>query len=590
MSGPAAAIAQQLVVDDAETRRLAAKGLAGLDANEAPGLLLKALADTDWRVRKEAASAAPRVGRRVEVVAALVSALHERDDIGLRNAAVEALVAIGDDAVEPTIAALRALDADGRKLGVEVLAGVVGARSVAALCLALDDDDANVRVAAAEGLGRATDAGGPSRDAAIRALVTALGGADDYVKLGALDALNRLEASLPWSVCEPLASHPLLRRHAMAILARSGEPGAVAALARSVADPSATVAREAVVALGDTIEQKSDDAELMGVARDTLRPSQVAQERVRAFAHREDDPKARGAALAALGLVQDPDDVPLLVEALGDDEVAERAELGLQLYGESAVGPLLDASRTAPPPARSASISIAPMLSPGGDRDVVEALRAALTDGSPDVASAALSSLGRAGEAADLPRVARFVKSSDARVAHAAGEAVVALAERHAGPARGMMTALDPSGDDAIVGSYLLRAVGDRGRSEDMAFLRAALAHGDARARREAATTLGALGGDSAANAVTLALTDEERDVVLAAMRALARMGLEEETLAGVIPGLLDHEAWEVRRLAAELLGRSSSPEAIERLRARLRVEPEPMVRAVLGAWVGTDE
>lgn len=586
----AARLADQLAAIEPEARRLAAQGLASIRSSDATALLLRALGDSDWRVRKEAAAVAPRIEGRIETIAALVSALHERDDVGLRNAAVEALVAIGTDAVGPTIRALGELDADGRKLALEVLAGIQSEDAVRALARSLDDEDTNVRVAAAEGLGRAGGVGDAARRIAIEALVSALGASDVYVKLGILDSLNRLEARLPWRVCEPLMGDPLLRRHALAILARSDEAEAVAALARSVADPSPAVAREAVVALGDAIEQKGDDEELMTVARDTLRPSRIAQERVRSFAQREDDPKARGAALATLGLVKDPQDVPLLVDALADDDVAERAELGLQLFGETAVGPMLDAARTAPPPARSASISMAPMLSGTGDADVVAALRAALDDGSPDVVSAALSSLGRAGDAADMWRIADLVTHADARVASAACDALVALAERFAPAARVLLARLEPAAADAVVGCLLLRAVGDRARPEDVSYLRTALAHGDARVRKEAASAFGAVGGPAATDAVSFALTDEEREVVIAAARALARMGLEGDEVVGKLAGLLDHPAWEVRRVAVDLLGRTATPAALELLLERAKTEPEPVVRAGIVAFVGEDE
>jgi HEAT repeat protein len=431
-----------------------------------------------------------------------------------------------------------------------------------------------------------------ARRLAIDALAEALGMSDAYVKLGVLDSLNRLEASLPWRVCEPLTRDPVLKRHAMALLARSDEPEALASLARSVGDPSAAVAREAVVALGDAIAQNIDDDALMEVARTTLRPSEAAQARVRSFAQRDDDPKARGAALATLGLVKDPDDVPLLVDALGDDEVAERAELGLQLFGESAVGPMLDAARTAPPPARSASISMAPMLSAHGDEDVdvVAALRSALDDASPDVVSAALSSLGRAGDAADMPAIGRLVRHADARVSMAASDALVELAERFAPAARVLLARLQPANADAVVGCLLLRAVGERQAPADLSYLRTALAHGDARVRKEAALALGALGGDAATDAVSFALIDEEREVVIAAARAIARMGLDGDDLVGRLAGLLDHSAWEVRRVAVDLVGRTATAVAFALLLDRAKAEQEPVVRAAIAAFVGEAE
>src|SRR6185437_11151335 len=198
----------------------------------------------DWRVRKEATLVAPALDRREEVVATLVAALEDTVNIGLRNAAVEALVAIGPDAVHATIDALERLDADARKLAAEVLGGVPDVRGTAALARALQDEDSNVRVAAAESLGKASPAGDGSRELATDALVAALATSDVFLKIAALDSLARLESRLPWSLFAPFVDDPLLRRYAIAAAAGSRELEAVRALANATGDSSPTIARE----------------------------------------------------------------------------------------------------------------------------------------------------------------------------------------------------------------------------------------------------------------------------------------------------------------------------------------------------------
>src|SRR4029078_6880015 len=102
---------------------------------------------------------AARVEPRTAVVFAVARALAERDNIGLRNAAVEALVLIGPDAVPGAIDALGRLDGDGRKLAVEVLAGAPTLAGMKTLARAVRDPDPNVVLAIAEGLGKADLAG-----------------------------------------------------------------------------------------------------------------------------------------------------------------------------------------------------------------------------------------------------------------------------------------------------------------------------------------------------------------------------------------------------------------------------------------------
>ncbi|HEX3769823.1 MAG TPA: HEAT repeat domain-containing protein, partial [Polyangiaceae bacterium] len=174
MSEASTAVRWLLEQAEPEARRVAVQQIAKVRGREGPELLISALSDDDWRVRKEGTLIAPGIERREEVVAALVAALEDTVNVGLRNAAVEALVCIGPDAVGASIEALTRLDADARKLAAEVLGGVPDSRGTAALARALGDDDANVRVTAAESLGRSAPAGEESRVLAIESLVASL--------------------------------------------------------------------------------------------------------------------------------------------------------------------------------------------------------------------------------------------------------------------------------------------------------------------------------------------------------------------------------------------------------------------------------
>jgi len=538
VSEAAAAVRWLLRQAEPEARRVAVRQIAKVRGPEAAELLLSALGDEDWRVRKEAAVVTPALERRAEVVAALVSALQESVNIGLRNAAVEALVAIGPDAVAATIDAVPRLDADARKLAVEVLGGIADARCTTALARALDDEDANVRVTAAEALGNAALAGDEARELATRSLVGALSTSATFVTIAALQSLARLESRLPWSVFEPYARHPLLRRYAIAAACGSREPDAVRALALAVGDPSPTIAREAIVALGEAASADPRDAQLLEVARAALSPA--AGENVRRAAVDRDDAMARGGALTLLGVLRDPRDVGLLVQALGED-VAERADLGLRLFGPEVVRPLLEASAAMPPAARTAAFELAASIAGGEAQPVREALRKALDDASPEVVACAVEILGSLGEAADLGRVAPLVIDADERVAAAAANTVWALAAGHVDAARALLVdAATRSGGLALECS-LLGAIASVQplRDDEIRVLERALAHDRPRVRRAAIDALSRAGGSAAADAIVFALADEEPEVQLAAVRALGRLG-RAEPLVGVVADTRD--------------------------------------------------
>ncbi len=366
----------------------------------------------------------------------------------------------------------------------------------------------------------------------------------------------------------------------------------------------------------------------------------------------------------------------LLVEALEDDDVAPRAEQALGLFGASVIDPLVEASRDAHPPRRAAIHALVASLGASRARPGPETFREALTDPSPDVVAAAARGLGSSGDAKAISRVPRrlLVANTDGRIAATSAAAVTAIASRHPDEARRLRDTIDPRGDDGGIGCALVLAMAQTGvaTTADLVFAQSALANSDSRVRRAAVDALAATGAKEAAESVEFALADEERDVQLAAVRALGRLGREVPlvdvvrvardaslvaaalralgaanaglTLASARPlvvhadaaiasaaveaigrlppspdrddalfaaldhgdaevvkialselavvrdarvlarfGLcLDHASWEVRRVAAELLGQDASPAAEALLRARYERERDPLVREAI--------
>jgi HEAT repeat protein len=534
VSEAASAVRWLLEQSEPEARRVAVQQIAKVHGQDVSDLLLRALADDDWRVRKEATLVAGTLDRRDEVVACLIAALEETINIGLRNAAVEALIRIGADAVGATIDALGRLDAEGRKLSVEVLGGVPDARAVAALARALADEDANVRVAAAEALGNAALAGDDARDDSIRSLVVALATSDSFLKIAALESLARLEAHLPWAVFQPCASDPLLRRYAIVAAAGSSEPDAIRALANAIGDPSATIVREAIVALGERVGASLDDEGFLQCARTALDGNAEGRGNARRAARDAEDSRARGGALLVLGLLGDAQDVASLVEALGDDDVAERADHALRLFGPKVVKSLLSVARHSKPSVRAAALALASSLEGVSLDDLRFALREALKGPGAEVIACAVGALGPIGDATDLRRVSKLVGHADERIAANATKSAAELAARHADAARELLRDAKPGKDPVAFACVLLGAIASTHtlNDDDVARLERALAHDDPKVRRAAVDALARADSAAAADAVVFALADEENEVKLAAVRALGRLRRPEPLLA----------------------------------------------------------
>ncbi len=502
-----------------EVRRLAVQKLRELSGQAAPPLLVRALADEDWRVRKEASQAAAQLVPRGPVVELLVGALAEAGAIGLRNSAVEALVGIGSEAVPPVIECFAWLDADGRKLATEVLAGIPDERGVDQLVSLLTDEDTNVRATAAESLAVAALAGETARTKATKALVRAAHEGELFVRLAALEGLTRLEAELDWPALQPLLADAVTRRHALAFAARSENPEALEALARAIGDASPTLASEAAEALTRRLEEEDGVVSpALRSAADVLVIGGPQHLRLRSVATSEQvSVRARSAALALLGLVGDPQDVAILSLALGDEGLLERAELGLRMYGEQAIEPMIVAAREAPSDVRAAALSMVPALSPantgtsGGTPVAGTAdLRGALRDSNPDLRTLALKMLAQIGTPDDIPTVAALVSDPSAQVAAAAASALLDLAPLHREAARQLIalgmqavasaeesvSADQRSAAGCWAAAALIRA-GEPADETVRAMALTSLVHGSSAARRAALETFAALGHDT---------------------------------------------------------------------------------------------
>ncbi len=150
----------------------------------------------------------------------------------------------------------------------------------------------------------------------------------------------------------------------------------------------------------------------------------------------------------------------------------------------------------------------------------------------------ALKALAMAGTSDEIALVVPIARHPEGRVANVALSALSSIAVKDPHAALTALARVDPTGPDAACGCVLIdaRARAGLGASPaDISFLETALMQGAVLARREALEALATIGGEEAADTAAFALADEEREVVLAAVRAMGRLGRAEplERLAG---------------------------------------------------------
>lgn len=670
---------EALASADPEQRRQAAARLKSLSPTQMAEPLVTALGDDDWRVRKEATAVAIAVAPAPEVLAALIEALQPGDNVGLRNAAVEALGQYGAAAIEALGKVVADLDADGRKLAAEALAMSGEAAALSVLEPLLEDEDANVRAIAVEAL---SAVGASCVEQVIPLLERCLQGDDRFQRLAALDGLNRLGIILPWDKIEPLLEDSILQRPALVAAGRSRDPRAAVRLVESLNDRRGSTWGAALAALAELA--RSGEAALGATRRAAEGLNARARSKlVRLVTTTEEDTERRRTALVVCGVLGGREAADAAIGVLAEDAVGAEAEEALGLMGAAAVPALVEHATDGPPGEQAASLELLGRLAEGvGRESAVSALLQALESQRPDSAVAALRAMTRIGDASCLGPAAAWMRQDvDPQLRQAAVAAVSAMATRHPVEAAKMARGVAAEGPEAYAAVVIVGALGGGVHpqlSEDVEFLSRATNHEATQVRKAAIEALARLPSDNGAEAVAFALTDEEREVQLSAVRALGRMRRVDGAFAGVdhlldlvesshdetlvaaairalgdvedprifavlkplarggspmsavsavealsrlsdvhrvdalieatshrdgevvkaalralaeardpraithVGACLDHDAWDVRRLAADLLGRLGGEGTLGLLRARYGHEPESLVKEAI--------
>lgn len=172
------------------------------------------------------------------------------------EAALEALVAIGEPAVEPVSAALKAGQRNARKNAARVLASVTDSRAVEPLIAALKDEAWQVRSEAAVALSNYRD------ERAVEPLVAALKDSSWEVRADAVVALANFKDE---RAVEPLISAARdqswqVRMDAVVSLAHLKDSRATASLINALKDEAWQVRMEAATALAHAGDDRAVDS------------------------------------------------------------------------------------------------------------------------------------------------------------------------------------------------------------------------------------------------------------------------------------------------------------------------------------------
>jgi HEAT repeat protein len=295
------------------------------------------------------------------------------------------------------------------------------------------------------------------------------------------------------------------------------------------------------------------------------------------------------AALGALTRVGDGDCLPDLVRLLADPTLVASVELAFgaisQRHPQRALS-FVQMSAAQGALAHAAALVITALAARGrlGSIDAGELtafLMRLLTSTSHSERRAALAALGELGSGEALDGV-RFALTDEEEAVRSEAVRTLGRLKGRDLSAVGVPALLEVVSDarDSVLVLAALRALGESSDQRVLSVLGPLVRDSDARV---AVTAVEALSRHADPRRLSLlfdGLHHNESEVVKAAMLAIAAE--PDPRVVVHLGACLDQPAWDVRRLAADLLSRAPSEASAALLRARQAVEQDPMVRDAL--------
>ena len=582
--------------DDPESRRRAVEFLREslrapradepeADLAESAHFLLRALGDEDWRVRKQSIEVVRSLSPSPELLTGLVGALAPGENVGLRNAAVEAFGAYGEAAVTALSAELPSLDADGKKLAAEALARTLLPSALDALRPLLLDSDPNVRAAALEAI---ATVGTTATAEAVEILAAFLRRPEEeaFVRLSALDGINQLGSPLSWRIVEPMLADPVLQRSAVAAAGRSAHPEALPALLDAFGRARGGGVTAVLLALVEYTRAFAQNPLL--VRAEPTMPA-VVERLLELATASNDDVTSRKCALIVAGALGIERIAPIAAEALSDGRLLADADESLSLLGPRAVPALLQRAASAEPEARAACIEIVTGLSDSKTAPVaVSEIRAWMAVGPAVVVRAGLGALTVLGDDGCFDTVSAWLGAEE--TASAAETALAALTQRYPESAQRLARAASTDGREAHAAAVIQTVLPAPIRAsveDDVAYLSLLLSNSSKNVRRAALAGLGHVGSELGVEAAAFALTDEEPEVRFAAVLALSRLRSPDGVLSGLGKLLeLVEKSSDTELIAAALgaLADAGDPRILSVLRPLVRNAPPVVAVAAIEA------
>lgn len=540
--------AKQLSDNNIEIRRGAVEKMRGLKAPYCIPLLLTAMKDVSWRVRKTAVDILFQDYSIEDYIDGLINLLHIEDNAGARNSAIEALIRLGKKATVYLIEAFKTPNKDVRKFVIDVLGEMMDYRSLDLMLEAIKDEDENVSATAVEHLGKV---GEPS---VVDALIDILENGDLWTAYPAADALGRIgnKKAVP-HLLQALRRKPL-REPVLKALGLLADPSTLGNVIALFEDSSKNI-QEQILKTIEKMYHNGVDAELIAVALRRV-PGDKAIELLLNYAW-SNKREVRISAILLLGLMKDETVYGPLLDISHEEEFAEDVKKALVFIGSGNPKSLLKLFNTDNSHQLRFICDVAGKIVSPVYYDVLEEL---LKNDDGHVRTRAALSISKLGDSKAKPELLKLLTDPYEDVQEAA---VNALSNLQNSLNTHELTDMLKS-ENHFLRRNAVRLLGKIKAEDAVADLGFALKDDKIMVRKAVVEALSSIGTPDAVRYLTYSLTDEDPDIRISATLSLGVIGGE-----GILDSLIiltaDPDDF-VRVSAAKALGMLKNLGAVKTL------------------------
>ena len=575
-------IIEQARSADPDARQKAAFLVAHSTDDRNLPLLFELLGDKDWRVRKTIVDGLVR-DARPEIVRGLLDSLADPENAGKRNSATEALMRIGDVAIQPIVDRLRTeADVDVRLSLVNLLGDLRSRDGFNILLELLDkEDDINLSSSIVSSLGKYRDA------SALPNLMRVLRTKEDlWLKFHVVEALGEIGDRTALPAILPLYGEKSLRKPVLEAIGKIADVGTVNFLLRIIAEEEKLnlTALRSLVRIAETSKPRIVEQAERTLIQSRFRESFPRDKVPPLIDHLHTTPKreVKSFILKFLGWSADERALPVLINHLDQPDTAEVAAQALIDFGDGAVQAILSALQNAEEDEVIALLLR--VINVIGGKETLPSIIPLLDHDNAMIRRLAIETLGEIPHSGSIDYLLAKLDDYDIASQQAAVNSISALVTAFPEIQADVLAKIrrllqSPSIPIKLNSLSVFVNIQGEGYHDELLL---ASKDSDPVIRQKAVSLMGKFGEERFANQLVLSLADEATSVRLAAINAIVRLR-PETGLEPLISSLDDSDIW-IRTAAAQALGEYQHSEAVEPLMRHLLHDPAPVRIAVIEA------